>query len=634
MFDTVRNNQKLVQVFLLVITIPFALWGVDAYVKNGGDAGAVATVGSSKITVEQFDKALNEQRDRMRANLGGQFNPAMLDAPEVRKALLENLINQRLLQLYAMESRLGVSNEQLAAFLTRIPDLQEDGKFSASRFEQLAAAQGLSKVGLEERIRQELALRAASSAVVEGGLQTKALSQQWLAAALEAREISPMVLRPEDFVGKVELGADAAKTFYEANLDKFKLPEQLRFEFVVLSQAAIAEATVIPEAEIKAWYDGHQDRYKSGEERKASHILILADKSASPDQVAAAESKAKEVLKQVRDKPADFAKLARQYSQDEMSAKQGGSLGVVSRGVMVKPFEDAVFALKDKEVSDVVRTDYGFHIIRLDNLKPGSQRPLAEVRAEIAAELKAQQAAKRYAEAAEGFMNIVYEQADSLSPAVEKYHLKLQQGPWIAKGRPVQGLSEKVISALFSDDAVKNKRNTEAVEIAPNTLMAARVVEFKPASTVPLDEVKVEIEKRLKRDEAAKLALKEAEQRLEKLKQGESVGTWDVPKLIARAEATKSGLGRDAMHAVFKLDPANMPAYTLAKQPDGSAVLFKVSKVVPMSSAQAESPQSNVLRQQYVQMMAEMDFAAWLQSLRERFKVSINSKMLEKDAGK
>ena len=626
MFDSVRNNKKLVQIFLLLITIPFALWGVDSYMQSSGD-NELATVGKTKITTQQFQQALREQGERMRTAMGAEFNAATMDRPEVRKAVLENLINQRLLTVHAMESRIGVSNEQLAQAIASIPALQVDGQFSVERFEQIAAAQGLSKQGLEARLRQDMAVRMAVLPVAEATLVSRTGGNAFLAAALEEREISEMAFKPESYLAKASLPADAVKNFYESNKVRFEVPEQVRFEFVVLSQAEMEQKVQVSDAEIKAWYDSHQDSYKQPEERRASHILILADKDAKSEVVKAAESKAADILAQVKQKPGDFAKLAKQYSQDPGSAGAGGDVGVVARGAMVKPFEDAVFAMKEGQISELVRTDYGFHIIRLASVKPERVKPLADVKPEIVASLKAQTAAKKYAETAEQFTNTVYEQSDSLKPAIEQFGLQAQQSPWLAKGRQVPGLNEKMVAALFSDDAIKNKRNTDAIEVGPNTLMAARVIEHKPAALLPLEQVQTQIEAKLKRDEAAKLAAADAEARLAKLNSGDaSAAAWSNSRSIARAGA--QGISGPALRAVFAVKADSLPAYTSASSLDGSTTLYRVSKVKAFEPSDKDDAKSAALRQQYQQLATEADFTAWLASLRERYKVVVNEKAL------
>ena len=276
----------------------------------------------------------------------------------------------------------------------------------------------------------------------------------------------------------------------------------------------------VTDAEIKAWYDGHKERYQQAEERRASHILVASEKLGKDK----AKAKAEGLLKDVVNNPALFAELAKKNSDDPGSAEKGGDLGFFGRGMMVKSFEDAAYKLKDGEISGVVESDFGFHIIKLTGIHAAKEKPLAEVRGEIEAELKKAGASRKFAEAAESFSNTVYEQADSLKPVADKFKLTVKQSGWIGRqANPANGplANEKLMAALFSEDSVKNKRNSEAVEIAPNTLVAARIVEYKAASLQPIDGVKASIETMLRRKEAQALALKDGEARLEVLKKGE-----------------------------------------------------------------------------------------------------------------
>jgi peptidyl-prolyl cis-trans isomerase D len=335
-------------------------------------------------------------------------------------------------------------------------------------------------------------------------------------------------------------------------------------------------------------------------------------------------------LKQVKQNPADFARLAKENSQDPGSAANGGDLGFFGRGMMVKPFEDAAFALKENEISGVVRSDFGFHIVKVTGVKAEKVRTLEEAAEEIRGELKQQAAARRFAEVAEQFANIVYEQPDSLQPAAEKFKLTLRQSNWLVKGAPAAGGelgNERLIAAIFSDDAVKNKRNTEAVETAPSTLVAARVLEHKPAQLQPLDAVRGQVEKRLIREEAAKLAQKDGEEKLGRLLKGEALDlAWGPVKSVTRGGA--QGMTPDSLRAVFRLPPDKVPAYTGARQADGSYVLYKLTAVqVPEATPGDARPAA--LRAQLARLYGEEEFAAYLAALRARYPVTINRTLLQ-----
>lgn len=628
MFDIVRSNQKIVQIVLALIILPFAFFGIDSYFRSHGGADEIATVGGSKISVAEFQHALREQQDRLRPALGGR-DPALLDSPELKRAVLDGLIQRRLLALQASKEHLTISNEQLAGFIAAVPNLQEDGKFSPKRYEMLIASQGMSKAAFEANVRQDLLIQQPLVAVGDASLAGEATMKRWLAIQMEEREISEATLRPDRYVAKVKVAPDAVKTYYEANLKRFELPEQLRAEYLVLSRDQLAEQVSVGDDEIKAWYQSHGDRYRQPETRRASHILITVAKNAPADQVKAAEAKAAEVLAQARKAPGDFARLAKQYSQDPGSAERGGDLDWFARGAMVKPFEDAVFALKEDQVSDIVRSDFGLHIIKLTGIRAERARTLDEVRGEIAAELKAQAAAKKYAEMAEAFSNTVYEQSDSLKPAAEKYKLAVQTSDWLIRNGAGTGpfANAKLMAALFSEDAIKNRRNTEAIEIAPNVLVSARVLEHKPASQQSLETVAATIEKFLAHQEAVKLAVTDGEAQLARLGKGETAEVaWGTPRSVTRAYAPN--LSPEALRAMFRADAAKLPAYSGVATPNGYA-LYRIGKVKPYAPGAEEPAQAKSLRAQYARTIAEQEMLGWIGTVRDQFPVEINRAILE-----
>ncbi len=630
MFDAVRNNKRIVQVFLILITIPFALWGVNWYTRSSGGADSVAQVGDIKISPQEFQEALREQQDRLREALSGQFNPAMLDTPEARQALIDSLITQRLLSHQAYDDRVVVGDQQLRQFISSVPAFQDNGKFSKERYEAVVRSQNLSLPGFEARMRQQLAMQQLALPLAAGAFIPQSGVDRWAALQRESRDIAEFVVKPDQFVGAVKLDADAAQKYYEANRARFEIPEQVRAEYLVLNPDALIDSVTVTEDEIKRWYDSHQDQYRQSEERRASHILVAVAKDAKDDEVKAARAKIDSLLKQVKLAPGEFAKLAKENSGDPGSAANGGDLGFFGRGMMVKPFEDAAFALKENEISEVVRSDFGFHVIKVTGFKAEKLRSLDEAKEEIRTELKQQGAARRFAEVAEQFNNIVYEQPDSLQPAAEKFKLSVRQSNWLTKGAPAAGGelgNERLIAALFSDDAVKNKRNTEAVETAANTLVAARVLEHKPAQLQPLDAVRAEVEKRLVRDEAARLAQKDGEEKLGRLLKGEAAELgWGPVKSVSRAGSP--GMPAEAVRAVFRLSPEKLPAYTGAKQADGGFALYKLS-AVKLPEASAGDTRPAALRAQLARLYGEEDFAAYLAALRTRYPVKINRSMLE-----
>lgn len=623
MFDAVRNNKRIVQVFLLLITVPFAMWGLDSYMKDDGGAAQVAKVGDAKITLNQFQQALREQQNRMRTQFPG-VDAKLLDSPAIRESVLNGLVDQQLLLQEVNKQRLGVSVQALQEMIANIPAFQEDGKFSLKRYESALAAQGMNQAGFEAQLRRDMALQALIGAVGESAFVSKTVADRVVALQGESRQVQEALISWQSLQGQVKLEAADLQKFYEDNSARFSIPEQLRVEYVVLSQKDLDAQASVSDSEVKAWYDGHQEQYSQPEERRASHILLSTDAGDK----AKIKTEAEALLAEVQKSPGRFAELAKQHSKDPGSASKGGDLGFFTKGMMVKSFDDAVFSLKEGELSGLVETDFGFHIIKVTGIKPAKLKALAEVKAEIAADLKRQGAARSFAEAAESFSNIVYEQSDSLKPAAEKFKVGVQQSAWISRQpNPALGVlnNPKLLEALFGDEVIKNGRNTEAVEVAPGTLVAARLLEHKPAALRPFESVKAEIEAQLKQEKAMALALQQGEAKLAALKSGKDEGVnWSGSQKVSRMAPGK--LAGPALSAVFRVNAAALPGYAGAALPGAGYALYKVSKV---EAGQVEAAQSQALAQQLNSIEARAQVEAYMAALRQRYKVEVNSSALE-----
>ena len=624
MFDAVRNNKRIVQVFLALITLPFAFFGVDSYMRNGDSGSDVATIGDVKITQQQFQQSLREQQDRLRTQLGAQFDPKMLENPEARKAILDDLINQRLLVIEAGKKKMFASNDAIRQAIGGIDAFKVDGKFSSERYEAALRAQGMTPAGFEAQLRQDLTLQQLAGAIGQSGVVSRSVADRVLALQTEKRDVLEYRLALDSYLGKVKLADDAAKKFYDENAKQFETPEQAKAEYLVLSMESIASQLAVTEAEVKAWYEGHKDRYQQPEERRASHILIATEKLGKDK----AKAKAEELLKEIRSNPAAFADLAKKNSDDPGSASKGGDLGFFGRGAMVKAFEDTTQNLKEGEISGVVESDFGFHIIKLTGIHAAKEKPLAEVRADIEAELKKAAGSRKFAEAAEAFSNMVYEQSDSLKPVADKFKLTIQKSDWLGRqANPANGTlgNEKLLAALFSDEAVKNKRNTEAVEIATNTLVAARIADYKPKALQPFDGVKASIETLLKHKEAQVLASKDGEARLDALKKGEDKLTWGAAKSISRMDARL--LPPPAAQSVFRMETGKLPSYTGVELPGAGYALYKLTKVE--AGEKLDDARKQGMMKQLGNMVAQEEVQLYLAALRGRYKVEINQAALE-----
>ena len=632
MLEIIRERTQGVfyKIILVLITVPFALWGVSSYFRDGDKADIVAQVDGQNITRQEFSRTLKEQEERMRGAMGERFDPAIMDRPEVRQSVLDGLVQQRLLVMEANRVGINLPDSLLASIIADIPEFQQDGKFSQARYESMMRAQDMTPVIFENRLRQNLVIQQLFEGLSQGVAVPHASEEMVARLAEQQREISQAMLTPEQYMIQLKVVPADVKAYYDKHREEFLVPEQARLDYVVLSADDLQQQMVVSDEEAKKYYDEHSTQYSEPEQRRASHILIAVGPNASPTEKTAARTLAEQILKEVKQDPAKFADLAKQYSKDPGSAAQGGDLGFFSRGAMAKPFEDAAFGMKDGEISGLVQSDFGFHIIKLTAIRGGGARSFDEVRGEITQELKKQKAVKKFDEQAETFSNMVYEQPDSLKPVADALKLKIQSSPWVSKkGGDTALLNHpKLLQAVFSEDTLKLKHNTEAVEVAPNTLVAARVAEYKAASYRPFEELSTELSKRLLREQGNAMAVKRGKDALASLQKGGAVADlkWGAPILISRGNAPS--MGKDVLDRIFRVDAGKLPAYTGIENPNGGYTLIKVSKVVEPGAIDPAKMKSyaNQLRQ----ALAQEYSSAYLASLKQKANISIKNEKLEK----
>ncbi|HET7062192.1 MAG TPA: peptidylprolyl isomerase, partial [Nitrosospira sp.] len=391
----------------------------------------------------------------------------------------------------------------------------------------------------------------------------------------------------------------------------------------------LAKQIAVTDEEAEKYFDEHRAEFEQAEERRASHILINAPESAPEAEKSAARTKAQQLLTQIRQAPQNFEKLAGEHSQDSGTAQKGGDLGFFSRNMMVKSFEDAVFQMKLNEISDVVESNFGFHIIKLTGIKAGKPVSFGEVKGQVEEEIRKQKARKLFDEMSEGFSNTVYEQSDSLKPAAEKFHLAVQKSGWIGKnsGFPPYFSNAKLLQAVFSDDAIKNKHNTEAIEVAPNTLVSARVLEHRPASTPSLDELKDKIKALVARQEATSAAVGEGKDKLAQLRENKNPAvSWSSPQQVSRREP--QGLDMGTLRAVFAADTSRLPAFAGLPNPEGGFTLVRVTKVI--EPALPDEATRKLFGRQLHQVLTEEELASYLGGIRKRYDVTVKPENLDK----
>ncbi len=619
MFNFVQEKKRLVQIVLALIILPFAFWGVDSYRKSGG-AAPLATVNGEKIGQQEFDNALNQQEQRFREMAGSNFDPAFFDKPEIKFSILDGLISQHLMSMEASKAHLSLTNEQIGQIIVNIGAFQKDGKFDRQQYETVLKEKGKTPAGFDAEIRQAVLVQQLNEAYTQNGYAAKTVTENLIRLNEQKRVVAVANLDSSAFIKQVKLPDNAVTDYYAKNAQEFQMPERVKVEYVVLSADSLLSQVTVSDDEIKQYYIDHQSDFGSQEQRQAAHILIAVAKQATDAEKQAAQEKAEKVLQQVRQSPSRFAALAKQYSQDPGSAANGGDLGTFGRGSMVKPFEDSVFSLKVGEVSGLVRTDFGFHIIKLLAIKPAKSQSLSEVKGMIAQRLKLQLANDKFAEVAEKFSNTVYEQSDSLKPAAELAKTSVQQGIWLSKGQAAAGIwTVKALQAVFSEDALKNNRNTAAIEVAPNTLLAARVIEYKPASERPLSEVSAGIQQQLLRLQASELAAQQGQKLLGQLQHGDKVNVaWKPAETATRTQ--RSGMDPALLQAVFRADAGKLPAYVGVDSSNGY-VLARIDAV--KDDASIDENKLARYEQQIRQLTGEALLMAYMSDVRAHANISV-----------
>ncbi|HKA38911.1 MAG TPA: SurA N-terminal domain-containing protein [Burkholderiales bacterium] len=633
MYDFVAKNKKLIQVILAIIFLPFAFFGIDQYFRGGVGGQAVARVGDYVISGEEFSRALREQQDQLRRVMDGRVDPAMLDNAQMRSGTLESLIQRRLLLEGAVRAGLVVSDQQLDKIIAQLPEFQDGtGKFSAGRAEEVLRAQGMRAQDFRARLRQDLLLQQLAGGLTRGEFVPRSVAERLTQLTEQQREVAFAVIAPEKFAGQVKLDAEAARKYYDANPGEYRIPQQARVEYVALSTPALMQQVQVSPADVKQFYESNRRQFEVAESRQASHIFISAD--GGEDARSKARAQAQEIYQEARKKPGSFADLAKKHSQDPGSAARGGDLGFLPRGVMkdVPEFEDALYKLKAGEISPPVESKLGYHIIRLTKVQPAQGKSFEEMRPRIEADLKRQAAAKRFAEAAEAFGNAAYEQSESLKPAAEVAKTAVQTSGWLTRESAAEAPlnNPRLLAAIFSDESFRGKRNTEAIEVAPGVLVAARVIEHKPEGMQPFDAVREALQKRLILREAGRVAAEEGRRLLAELQQGKPAPiVWSASQMASVAQS--QNIPEAVLRQAFRADVSKLPAYSGVENLLGGYTLVRVTRV---QDARDIPPQRvNAVAGSLRQVLGQETLNAYVGVVRQKAGVTINKEQLEKKSG-
>ena len=630
MFDFVRTHSRLMLALMVLLIFPsFVFFGIQGYSRFTDAASVtVAKVDGHAITRAEWDQAHQRQIERMRRQLPG-VDVQLFDTPEARRQTLDAIVRERVLLAAANRMNLTPTDERLQRLFQTDPNFAGMRNPDGSVNRDVLASQGLNSELFARQLRTEFAMQQVLSGVHNTGLASAAVAAPSLDALLQRRELQYERFDAAAYTGKVSPGDADLEAYYKSHQSAFNAPEQAQIEYVVLDLATLGKDVSVPEEDLRRYYQENISRYTVAEERRVSHILIKVDKDKPAAEREKAKARADALLAEVRKNPASFAEVARKNSEDTGSAAQGGDLDFFGRGAMVKPFEDAAFAMKVGEISNVVETDFGYHVLLLTATRGGDKKSFASVRPEIEAEVRKSLAQKRYAEAAEQFTNAVYEQSDSLQPVIDKF--KLDKRSATVTRTPAPGAtgalaSVKLLNAVFGAEALRNKRNTDAVEVGPNQLASARVVQHTPSHTLPLDQVKAKVRERVVAEQAAAAARKEGEARLSAARAEPSK---PLPQTAVVSRSAPQGLPRPVIDAVLRADVGKLPATLGVDLGDQGYIVARVTQVLPREAAPGGD---DSLRSQYAQAFAAAETDAYLDALKKRYKVDVKQDVVAQAA--
>ena len=613
-----------------LLTVPFALWGIHSYFE-GGAPNDVAEVGNVKISLQEFQRAYQNQRQRLQAMMGEDLDPALLEGARLKQDVLRQLIDERVLNRAAREQGFRIGDRQLFDAVQALPVFQQSGGFDHALYERLLRNQGMTPVMFEEGLRLSLATEQLRTGVVVSALFTPVEQDQLIALLRQQRELHYTVLPLEKYRSEVQVNDAAIQDYFEKNRERFVSPERVQAQFIELKLARIAEEVTVGEEEFKAAYQEQAARYGRPEERSASHILVQLPPNASEAQVETSRTRAQRIADAIRAGEQSFEQALRDAQADPAGGVEGGDLGVISQGLFESPaFEIALYALSEPgAVSEPVRMPSGFHIIRLDQMTPAQVQPFEEVRETVAAELLQQQAENRFYDVIQTLANLSFEHPDTLEPAARALDLTIQDSDWFDRAGG-EGLfaDPKVLASVFGDEVLRRGINSEPVELEPGHVVVLRVREHQPAAPRALEEAREDIVETLREQQAREALSRDIEAVRTRVAQGEH------PQTLAAefgGEFKNAGLvGRDApgvdravLDAAFRLPQPKagqlaLGAVTLA---NGDQAVLGVTGVVPGQPDAFSMEERQALAQQLARQMGAEQFDGLLASLRLNTKI-------------
>jgi peptidyl-prolyl cis-trans isomerase D len=636
MLQTIRERAQgwIAWVIVILISIPFALWGIQSYLGVGAEP-VVATVNGTEITERQLDYRYQNVRGRLREQLGASYRPELFDDKTMRAQVLDQMIRDNLLRQVSEDLGLRASDRELRTAIMTNVAFQKEGGFDKETYERMLELQGMGPLQYEDSLRQRIVGSQLSRAIVATELALDAELEESVRLEGQQRRVSYVRVPKSAFQSDEPFTDEEVTAYYESNRSQFEIPERIRVQYLVLDAAAIAPAQAPGEEELRERYESEMERFAQPERRRVRHILIDLDADAD----ATAEGSAKASILEIRGRIAggeDFAALANELSRDPGSSGQGGDLGLIEQGLMDPAFDQAAFALEAGKLSDAVRSQFGYHLIEVTEIEGGTHKPFEEVKDQLIAEVEKRGVEGQYFDWAERLANLSYESPDSLEPAAEALGLELQTSDWIARSGGEGILAHpKVVAAAFSDEVLKEGNNSDLVEPERDQMQAIvlRVLEHEEAAAKPLEEVRDEIVAILNDRRAADAAASRAAELVQGLSAGAdlatSVGDLEIKDvgLVARnAVQVPEAIPVEIRDYAFKLTrpQPDSAAYGSLRLADGDGAVVVVAEVVDGSIENMDETARDEARKRLAQGVGRAYYDDLLSDLESRADIKRN----------
>jgi peptidyl-prolyl cis-trans isomerase D len=639
MFDFIRNNRRFLQVVLLLLVLPsFVLFGIQGY-SNINDGAYLASVGQQRISQADLDYAVRNRLEEVKKSVGDKYDAKLYDTPEARQKMLEGIVNQKVLLAESGRSNVMASDSKVLGFIKDLPGVFDGGKYNEEAYKRVIAPR--SMVAFEANTRADMGVQTLFNAVQSTSLVSKQVVEQLTSAQERTITVQELSFKAEKIAATIKLESNDLDKFYAEHIKRFELPEQASVEYITLDATAVGAIAMPTEAELKQFYDAElkKKRFTVPEERRFSHLLIKLDSAASSDVVASAKAKADTLFAQLQKDPSQFARLAKESSDDVTSAAQGGDLGFFTResmAVMGKSLVEAAFSANTSQVIPPVKTDYGWHIAVVTAIKAAQVKPYEVVKSDLEAELKGARAITKLLDQKKELANELglLRSDASLKTLANQFKLEVKTIDGLShdmarqlsskESQSTKVFNSKVVEALFSKESIDTKNNIGLIEVDKNTWVTARLLSYASAKAQPLEQIKEKVEAQLRHDLAVKQAQVDGEAKLKLLRAKPDMVVEGLSSAQELSRQKPNGLSSSAFASIARASVGTLPTWAGVALPNGNYAVYKITALGAVPKV--DDLKRNAIKQALTRAYAEQELQSVLSVLKARHSVKFLKK--------